>query len=34
MIDIRVLREDTEAVKAYLKARNNPFDVDKVLALD
>ena len=34
MIDIRVLREDTEAVKAYLKARNNDFDVDKILALD
>ncbi|MGI6075139.1 MAG: serine--tRNA ligase [Pyramidobacter sp.] len=34
MIDIRMLREETEAVKAYLKARNNAFDVDKVLDLD
>ena len=34
MLDIRVIREETEAVKAYLKARNSDFDVDKVLALD
>ena len=34
MLDIRTIREETEAVKAYLKARNNDFDVDKVLALD
>ena len=34
MLDIHMIREDTEAVKAYLKARNNDFDVDKVLALD
>lgn len=34
MIDIRMLREETDAVKAYLKARNNSFDVDKVLELD
>lgn len=29
-----MLREETDAVKAYLKARNNSFDVDKVLELD
>lgn len=34
MLDISVIREETEAVKAYLKARNSDFDVDKVLALD
>ena len=34
MLDIRVIREETEAVKAYLKARNSYFDVDKVLELD
>ena len=34
MLDIRVIREETEAVKAFLKARNNDFDVDAVLALD
>ena len=34
MLDIRVIREETEAVKAYLKARNSDFNVDKVLELD
>lgn len=34
MLDIRVIREETEAVKAFLKARNNNFDVDALLALD
>ncbi len=34
MIDIKMLREETDAVKAYLKARNNAFDVDRVLDLD
>ncbi len=34
MLDIRVIREEKEAVKAYLKARNNDFDIEKILALD
>ncbi len=34
MLDIRVIREETDAVKAYLKARNSDFDVDRVLGLD
>lgn len=34
MLDIRVIRENPEAVKEYLKARNNGFDVDALLKLD
>ncbi len=34
MLDIRVIREEKEAVKAYLKARNNDFDIEKILTLD
>lgn len=34
MLDIRIIREDPEAVRKWLKARNNGFDIDQILVLD
>ena len=34
MLDIKFIRENTEAVKANLVNRHNDFDLDEVIALD
>ena len=34
MLDIKFIRENTEAVKANLVNRHNDFDLDEVIELD
>lgn len=34
MLDLKYIRENTEEVKKYLKARNSDFNLDEVIELD